>query len=238
MNQSPLSFADGVTAPFVYERLSRKVWVFGGLMLLTGLATLGLMLREFSSHSYLYLLFYTIPANSAISLFPHEPVVIYFGKHGSVLYTALAATAGTLIAGFLDHSVFVPAMNHRALSSFKEHAWYVRAAELFMRFPFLVLVVTGFTPVPFFPFKFLSFSVHYPLWRYLAALLTGRFPRYLILAWLGQVIDMPNWLLFGTFATVFCMYAVRFLPKAVLHIRKVRARVAGSDDALADLEDE
>jgi membrane protein YqaA with SNARE-associated domain len=214
-----LSFADGVTAPLVYDRLGRKVWVLGAVMLATALAALGLMLQEFSSQSYLYLLFYTIPSNSAISVFPHEPVVIYFGKHGSILLTAVAASFGTLIAGFLDHSIFVPALNLRALNGYKGKAWYQKTARLFMRFPFLVLIVTGFTPVPFFPFKFLSFSVHYPLWRYLAALLAGRFPRYVVLAWLGRLIQIPDWILMTFFALVILVAVFKILPTAIRFLK-------------------
>jgi membrane protein YqaA with SNARE-associated domain len=232
-----LTFADGVTTPKVYERLGPKVWVLGGVMVVTAIVTLVLMLREFTSESYLYLLFYAIPANSAISVFPHEPVVIYYGKMGGILLTASAATLGTLIAGYLDHSVFVPVMNLQSLSAYKKKRWYRRAAGLYMRFPFLTLVVAGFTPIPFFPFKFLSFSVHYQLWRYLAALLTGRFPRYVALAWLGHVVDIPNWALFGFFGVVILAYAAKAVPQAVAQIRDSRGAAGtgngtvGSDES-------
>jgi membrane protein YqaA with SNARE-associated domain len=217
-----LTFADGVATPTSYAKLGPKVWILGAVVVVTAAVTLVLMLREFTSESYLYLLFYAIPANSAISVFPHEPVVIYFGKHGSVLLTAAAASIGTLIAGFLDHSVFVPVMNLQSLKGYKDKGWYRKAARFYMRFPFLTLVVTGFTPIPFFPFKFLSFSVHYPLWRYLAALLTARFPRYVVLAWVGHVTNVPNWLLFAIFGAVVLAYAVKAATKVVAHIRESR----------------
>ena len=175
-NRKDYTFADGVNQPLTYQKLGPKVWILGALMVVTAIVTLVLILQDFSSNSYLYLLFYAIPANSAVSVFPHEPVVIYFGSNGNVWYTAVAASMGTLIAGFLDHSVFVPVMNLQSLAGYKDKGWYQKIARLFMRYPFLVIVVTGFTPIPFFPFKFLAFSVHYPLWKYLTALLTGRFP--------------------------------------------------------------
>lgn len=204
-----------------YRRLDAKVWVFAAIMVLTALSTALLMLREFTSESYLYLAFYAIPANSAISVFPHEPVVVFFGKHGSIWLTALAASAGTLVAGFLDHAVFVPLLNLKSLSGYKTKPWYRKAVGFFMRFPFVTLVVTGFSPIPFFPFKFLSFSVHYPLWRYLTALLTARFPRYVILAWIGHTLDIPNWALFSVFIVILLIYVVKTGPEAV---RRIRAR--------------
>ena len=221
-----LTFADGVNQPLTYKKLGPKVWIMAGIMVLTAIVTLVLILQEFSSNSYLYLVFYAIPANSAVSVFPHEPVVIYFGSNGNIWYTAVAASIGTLIAGFLDHSVFVPVANLQSLSGYKDKAWYQKLARLFMRYPFLVIVVTGFTPVPFFPFKFLAFSVHYPLWKYLIALLTARFPRYVMLAWVGSLFDIPTWALFAFFGVVIAVYSIKAIPKAVFHIRQSRGSAA------------
>jgi ribonucleoside-triphosphate reductase len=198
-------------------------------MVVTAIVTLVLILQDFSSNSYLYLLFYAIPANSAVSVFPHEPVVIYFGSNGNVWYTAVAASIGTLIAGFLDHSVFVPVMNLQSLAGYKDKGWYQKIARLFMRYPFLVIVVTGVTPIPLFPFRFLAFSFPYP-----RALLSGRFPRYVMLAWVGSLFDIPTWMLFAFFGLVIAVYAVKAIPKAVDYIRQARKRrTAGVDEAAA-----
>ncbi|MFQ5530005.1 MAG: hypothetical protein ACE5FP_06590, partial [Gemmatimonadota bacterium] len=75
-----------------YERLDRKVWILGGIMVALAVTALVLMLREFTSESYLYLAFYAVPANSAVSVFPHEPVVIWYGSQGSIWWTAVAAS--------------------------------------------------------------------------------------------------------------------------------------------------
>ncbi len=53
--------------------------------------------------------------------------------------------------------------------------------------------VSGLTPLPAFPFKAVAFAERYPLGRYLAAVAAGRFPRYVLLAWLGLVMNLPNW---------------------------------------------
>jgi membrane protein YqaA with SNARE-associated domain len=230
-NPENYTFADGVKQPLTYKKLGPKVWVLGAIMVVTAIVTLFLILQDFSSNSYLYLLLYAIPANSAVSVFPHEPVVIYFGSNGNVWYTALAASIGTLIAGFLDHSVFVPVMNLQSLAGYKDKGWYQKIARLFMKYPFLVIMITGFTPIPFFPFKFLAFSVHYPLWKYLGALLTGRFPRYVMLAWLGSLFEIPTWALFAFFGVVIAIYAYKAVPKAVAYIKEARGRRTGGDDA-------
>ena len=196
-----------------YGSLGPGVWVFGGLMVVIGVVTTVLMLQDFRSRSYLYLAFYAIPANTAITVFPHEPVLIYFGKFANVWVTAAAATAGTVAAGFMDHTVFTPLLNLEGRQAWKEKDLYRRAAEWFGRWPFPTLVLAGFTPVPFWPFKFLTFSAHYPLSRYLVALVVGRFPRYVILAWVGQALEVPNWILFGFFLAVIVVYLVKAGPR-------------------------
>lgn len=198
-----------------YERLGPRVWILGGLMVAIGIVTSVLMLRDFQSESYLYLTFYAIPANTAISVFPHEPVLVYFGKIGNIWISAVAATAGTLAAGVMDHAVFTPVLNLEGRQGWKEKKLYRKAVRFFERWPFATLVVAGATPVPFWPFKLLTFSSHYPLRRYLAALVVGRFPRYVILAWLGLTLGdaIPNWLLIALFVGILLTYAVNAAPR-------------------------
>lgn len=209
----------------VYDRLGPKVWILGGLMVLVGLVTTYLIVfRDFRSESYLYLAFYSIPANTAISFFPHEPVLIYFGKFANLWLAAAAATAGTVVAGLMDHTVFVPVLNHRSVVSYKNKRLYKRTIDYFLRYPFATLVVAGFTPIPFFPFKFLSFSIHYPLKKYLAALVVARYPRYFLLAWLGAATNIPNWILFVAFLALINLWLIKAIPAAARKLRHASAR--------------
>lgn len=208
----------------VYDQLGPKVWVFGGLIVLVGLVTTYLIFQGFRSESYIYLAFYSIPANTAISFFPHEPVLIYFGKFANLWLAAAAATVGTVVAGVMDHTVFVPVLNHRAVVAYKKKRLYQRAIDYFLRYPFATLVVTGFTPIPFFPFKFLSFSIHYPLRKYLAALVVARYPRYFLLAWLGAATNIPNWVLFAAFLVLINLWLIKAVPPAIRGLRAGRVQ--------------
>lgn len=208
----------GFPEPAPCARLGPRVWLLGALMLLLGAVTSVLLFRDFHSDSYLYLAFYCIPANTAITIFPHEPVLIYFGKFADLWLTALAATAGNVVAGFMDHAVFVPVLDHRSVRGYREKPLYRKAIGYFRRAPFATLALAALIPVPFFPFKFLSFSMRYPLGRYLAALVVGRFPRYYLLAWLGAVLRIPNWVLIGVFLTIITIYAVKAGPGVLARI--------------------
>ncbi len=208
-----------------YERVGPIVWVLGAVMVLMGGVTSVLMLRDFESTSYWYLAFYSIPSNTAITVFPHEPVLIYFGKFANLWISAAAATAGTLAAGLMDHIVFTPVMNLQSIQGYKEKRFYRKAIQYFMRWPFLTLCVTGLTPIPFFPFKFLTFSIHYPMWKYLTALTVSRFPRYYILAWVGYTFQIPDWILIASVVVILGLYAVKAVPAVFNRWRaRVRAR--------------
>jgi membrane protein YqaA with SNARE-associated domain len=207
----------------VYETLGLRVWILGGIMVLLGIVTSVLLLQDFQSNSYFYLAFYSIPANTAISVFPHEPVLIYFGKFANLWLAATAATAGTVVAGLMDHAVFVPVLNLQSIQSYKDKRLYRKAISYFMRFPFPTLLVAGFTPIPFFPFKFLCFSIHYPMWKYVTALVVSRFPRYYLLAWLGAQFQIPNWILIGSFVFIIALYVAKAGPEVWSRWRNRRA---------------
>ena len=67
-------------------------------------------------------------------------------------------------------------------------------------------------PVPFFPFKFLSFSIHYRLWKYIGTIVVSKFPRYFLLALLGATIPIPPWILITTVVVVIGLYGVKGIP--------------------------
>lgn len=207
-----------------YARLGPRVWILGGLMLVLGVVTAVLIWTQGlrGSRSYLYLAFYAIPANTAISVFPHEPVVIYFGKIANIWITGGVALAGTLVAAYLDHAVFVPVLNLKGKQGYKDSELYRKAAGWFRRYPFATLVVAAATPVPFWPFKLLSFSLHYPLRRYMVAVALARFPRYVVLAWAGFALDPPTWLLVALFLAILGAYAWKVVPELYRRLRERR----------------
>ncbi|HSG82885.1 MAG TPA: VTT domain-containing protein [Gemmatimonadota bacterium] len=214
-----------------YDRLPWHVYVLGAVIILIGIATFILMsIKGDERHGYLYLFFYSIPANTAISVFPHEPVLILYGKFANLWMTAVAATGGTIVAGWLDHRVFVPVLNHSKLIGYKDSRFYKKMTDMFMKYPFVTLLITGFTPIPFWPFKLLVFSIHYPLWKYVTALVVARFPRYLFLAWAGSMFDIPNWVLIGVVIFIFGSYAVKAVPELWRKIRELRRRRERGDE--------
>ena len=145
---------------------------------------------------------YAFVSNVAMALVPHEPVVLWYGARYGVWLTAVIATLGTVAAAWVDHRAFVPLIRRVQHTPFFAEGTVGWLRARFARAPFAVLTVSGITPLPFFPFKAMAFAEHYPLGRYLAAVAAGRFPRYLLLAWLGVVISIPTWALIALFAVM------------------------------------
>ena len=144
------------------------------------------------------LLAYAFMSNLALALVPHEPVVVWYGARIGAWSTATVATAGTVLASWVDHRVFVPLITRATRDRELPRLAGVLMA-LFNRAPFTVIAISGLTPLPFFPFKALAFAARYPLGRYLAAVAAGRLPRYLLLAWLGAAFNVPFWALAAVF---------------------------------------
>jgi ribonucleoside-triphosphate reductase len=131
---------------------------------------------------------YAFASNVALAVLPHEPAVIWYGAHLGVWATTGIATGGTVLAAFVDYRLFVPLIERlrrrsRAPAAFGE--------RVFRRWPFLIIAVSGLTPLPFFPLKVMALATGYPLARYAAAVGVRCVPRYALLAWLGTAVRIP-----------------------------------------------
>lgn len=151
----------------------------------------------------LLLFVYAFVSTAAVALMPHEPVVIWYGSHLGVWRTALVATAGTATASAVDHRLFGPWLGRVSRRPELTGGGFGWIRRWFLRAPFAVLALSGLTPLPALPFKVAALTERYPLAHYVAATVVGRFPRYVLLAWLGFALSLPNW--------VYLVLAILFL---------------------------
>ena len=186
-----------------YHGLPVKVYLWGSVMVFFALVNLFYILFKPQFDPFVILFFYSIPANTAVSIFPHEPVIIYYGKYYNLFLIATVSSISTLFAAYLDHIVFTPLLNHNKFSGYKKNKVYKKSIRYFDKFPFWTIVVAGFSPIPFWPIKMLTFSRKYNLNKYLFAVLVGRFPRYFLLGAFGSVTLLPNWVIWLLFMAFF-----------------------------------
>jgi ribonucleoside-triphosphate reductase len=197
----------------VNDRLPRKVYIWGAVMILLGLVNVFYLIFKPEFDPFLILFFYSIPANTAISVFPHEPIVILYGKDFNLLLIAFISTLSTVTAAYIDHTVFTPLLNYPKFSGYKDSKIYQRAIYYFGKFPFCTIVVAALTPIPFWPVKMLAFSKKYPMILYLAAVMAGRFPRYYLLAKFGEITMIPDWVIWSVFAVIFVSAGIKLAKK-------------------------
>ena len=109
--------------------------------------------------------FYNFPSQFLISFVPHEPVLFYYSKFYSAAYVTFVAISGTLITELINYSVFGYFADLKSMEKFRNSKIINYLVNLFNKLPFIALLIAGFTPVPFYPFRFLVVLANYPLMK-------------------------------------------------------------------------
>ena len=201
-------------------------WVYfavsAGIVAVSAVCVLWLFPRQ---RDMVWLALYTIPSHMFVSPFNHEWLLLLLAKTNPALSCAIASLIGCLFAGMWDYWLFVPLIHHpRVRSKYSKAGLYKKSVAFFRKFPFWALVIIGLTPLPFYPIKFLAIADHYPLRKYLLALIVGRTPRYYAIAYLGQVLKLPTWSLVA-------------LALVLLVVGVIESRRGEKDESVTGLED-
>lgn len=167
------------------------------------------------------LFFYSFPAEFLIALVPHEPMILYFGKFYPPLTVALVGFLGTVITEALNYSVFKFVSDLTLFKKVHQKKTVTKIVNLFKRAPFAAIWVAGFTPVPFYPIRFLVVLSRYSIWKYLLGVSLSRTPRFFILAYVGHKINIPDYLLVLLFVV---LIASIYLPSLVKYIKNRRKK--------------
>jgi len=160
------------------------------------------------SKSLWVLFFYCFPSQFVLAAVPHEPAILFFGKFHPAWAVALVATAGTLITEVINYSIFKYLADLKAFQRICRSRFMTRMVGLFRKAPFPTLWIAGLTPVPFYPFRFLVVLARYPLPLYALAVLLSRFPRFYLLALIGDTFNLPDWLIAALFLILLALAAV------------------------------
>jgi membrane protein YqaA with SNARE-associated domain len=151
------------------------------------------------SKSLLVLFFYCFPSEFLIGLVPHEPVLLYFGRFYSPFTVAIVSGVGTVLAEAINYSFFNYFADIEFFKKIIRRKSVTEIIRLFKKYPFIAIWIAGFTPVPFYPFRFLVVISHYHRLKYLTAVLLSRTPRFFILAQIGYTFEIPGSFLLGLF---------------------------------------
>lgn len=169
-------------------------WLFPAVLLLGSAAATFALATPAEYRGLIGLAFYTTISHFFVSPFPHEPILLMVARDHGAWACAFASTWGALVSALLDYKLTLPLLHRPGVrAKYVNTGIYRWSSRWFGRAPFVTLVVAGLTPIPFYPFKFLALAWGYPKSWYLISLVIGRTPRYWMLAYLGYVLQLPNW---------------------------------------------
>lgn len=192
---------------------------------IAAIAILWLASKQVRDSKSLWILFlYAFPSEFILGALPHEPVLLYFGKFYSGLTVALVSIAGTAMAEVINYTLFRFIADLKIMQKLLASRIISKSVQLFKKAPFAALCIAAFTPLPFYPFRFLVVISRYPLSLYILAILLSRTPRFYILAVAGRLLRFSDLLLAGVFTVV-----ITFLygPIAFRYLKKKLRRKTG-----------
>ncbi len=118
---------------------------------------------------------------------------MFFGTLFNPLLIALAGGIATCWIEFFNYEILRFITGIEKVKSITSKEFYKKAERFFGKIPFLTLVIAGFTPIPFAPFRVLSVTSKYNILKYLLSVFVGRTSRYYVLALTGAALDLPIW---------------------------------------------
>jgi len=182
--------------PRTIPRWARNLIFIFEIVFVAGLLAWWLAVPSLRESKSLWILFlYCFPAEFLIATVPHEPVLLYFGKFYGPLTVAAISGFGTVLTEILNYTFFKYVADLKVLKKMLESRSVQKAVHLFNGAPFLALWVAGFTPIPFYPFRFLVVLARYPIVKYLLAVILSRTPRMYLLALAGRAVRFPDYML-------------------------------------------
>ena len=169
-----------------------RKWILTAIGISLSLA-LGYLFLEGSRYSQLIGFFGYMSVACTLIPLPTPPYVIALGQVFDPAIVALTGAVGNCIAAFVEYQLLLWIFSKAELQQRVEtNRIFQRFSYYFHRAAFVCLVFTGFTPIPFEPFRFAAILTRYNLSLYLLAVLLGRFPRYYLIALIGDQFQIPT----------------------------------------------
>jgi membrane protein YqaA with SNARE-associated domain len=164
----------------------------------------------------LFLLYMSF-ANTFVPL-PTNPVIIGLGRTYEPLLVGLLGAIGTSVANLNEYHVISYISSKKFADRVKKRRMYLKFQEWYWKYPFSLLTLTNFLPIPVDPVRWMSISSGYSRFSYAAATFAGRAPRYYLLALLGEAYQFSNRFLILLVIIPAAYSVIRFL------IRKIKAK--------------
>lgn len=217
----PIARIVGHLAVFYAVLILTRVFLLHGPSLLT-------LLRHLTKHGAAVpaepsILFdYFIYMSVACQFFPLPtlPPIALTAKAFSPLLVSFLGAIGTCVANLNDYAILGWLFRHHRVRKVRDISTYRRLLYWFDRYAFLTLAVAAFLPIPIDVVRMLAISRAYSFWKYIVATFAGRFPRYLLIAYLGKELPIKYILI------LFLATALPALMKLISDIIKKKRKTA------------
>jgi len=146
---------------------------------------------------------------------PTPQLVIKYGEWFNPYLVASVGGIGTTLGTLIDYGLLTYAFRYEKVNKIRKARIYRYIVRFFHKIAFISLLVAGFTPIPFDPFRFLAISMKYSKIKYILAVFIGRSLRYFLLAKAGHDYDIPNSILIWTLVLMIIITLIREIVKRV-----------------------
>jgi membrane protein YqaA with SNARE-associated domain len=151
---------------------------------------------------------------------PTLPPIAFTAKAFHPVLVALVGALGTVIAYVIDYAILGWLFRHHRVKKVRDIHMYRKLLKFFDKYAFLTVTAAAFLPIPIDVVRLMAISRAYSYWKYLLAAFIGRFPRYLIFAYLGK--ELPaKWILI-----IFLVTSLPAVAKFLSDIIKKRRKSA------------
>jgi len=149
---------------------------------------------------------------------PTLPAIAFTAKIFSPFLVSFLGAAGTCVANLNDYTILGWLFRNQKVKKIRDIRSYRKLLYYFDKHSFLTLAIATFLPIPIDVIRLLAISRAYTYWKYVAATFVGRFPRYLIIAYLGR--ELPAKYIFIIFGITIIPAIYKFVSDMIKKSRK------------------
>ena len=168
----------------------------------------------------------------------YEPILMLMGRLYAPPLVAVVGVAGTIYVEYLNYHLYRRVMQLNALDRVRKGKTVEGVLRWFSKAPFFTVWVCSWSPLPYWPVRFISPLAGYHVRRHLTATFLGRFPRLWFFAALGTWWNVSVGVLaaisFGSIGVALGVYLVRRKKGAVSADPIATDRVATAPVASSD----
>jgi membrane protein YqaA with SNARE-associated domain len=146
------------------------------------------------------------------------------------LAAATLGAVGTGIANMHDYYLVTFLNRFRPAKRIRTTRLYRRLAGWFNRAPFVTLAAASLLPIPVDFVRLLAISERYSRWKFALGSVAGRWPRYLLLAYLAKRFSMGWEWIVGVGGAAALLGLARGLPLAVRKLAPARPGAGAAEE--------